>query len=105
MLTLKDCLALADLSEDEILAIAEHEHLPEIAALELGQYLVHTPPGAPAIRRMILDDIAAAEKRGDRMRVLTLKLVLKRFCECHPEALAAVLAEPSTTRAPRRVAP
>lgn len=90
MLTLRGCLARADLSEDEILAIAEHEHLPEIAALELGRYLVHTPSGAPAIRRMILDDIAATEARGDRLRALTLKLVLKRFCDCHHEALAAV---------------
>ena len=105
MLTLKDCLALADLSEDEILAIAEHEHLPEIAALELGQYLVQTPSGAPAIRRMILDDIAAAEKRGDKTRALTLKLVLKRFCDCHPEALAAFLPGRPAGATPRRTAP
>ena len=45
MLTYEDCLGLCDLSEDEIRAIAEHEHLAEIAALELGQYLIHAPDG------------------------------------------------------------
>ena len=40
MLSLEDCLALCELSEDEVLAIAHHEHLPEIAAAELGNYLV-----------------------------------------------------------------
>jgi hypothetical protein len=39
-LTLEDCLALCELSEDEVLAIAEHERLPEPVAVELGNYLV-----------------------------------------------------------------
>lgn len=43
MLSLEDCLGLCDLSEDEVLAIAEHERIPEIAAVELGNYLLHTP--------------------------------------------------------------
>ena len=42
MLTIQDCIELSELSEDEILAIGEHEHLPEIVALEMGNYLVHT---------------------------------------------------------------
>ncbi len=31
MLTFDDCLALCELTEEEIDAIAEHEHLPEIS--------------------------------------------------------------------------
>ena len=42
MLSYEDCVELSDLTEEEIVAIAEHEHLPEMAALELGSYLVHT---------------------------------------------------------------
>ena len=34
MLTFDDCLGLCELSEEEIRAIAEHEHLPEIVALD-----------------------------------------------------------------------
>ena len=37
MLTLTDCLELSELSEEEILAIAEHEHVPEIVDAEPGQ--------------------------------------------------------------------
>ena len=84
MLRLEDCLALCDLSEDEVLAIAEHEHIPEIAAVELGNYLVHSPDGERCIKAMIRDDIAAAAARGDRTHVLALQLVLRTFVLEHP---------------------
>jgi len=84
MLSLEDCIALCGLTEEEVLAIAEHEHIPEIAASELGHYLVHTPDGELCIKAMICDDIAAAAARGDRMRVLTLKMVARNFIVQHP---------------------
>ena len=84
MLRLEDCLALCDLSEDEVLAIAEHEHIPEIAATELGNYLVHSPDGERCIKAMIRDDIDAAAARGDRVHALALKLVLRNFVLEHP---------------------
>jgi hypothetical protein len=34
------------LSEEEVLAIAEHEHLPEIAATALAQYLLSQEHGS-----------------------------------------------------------
>ena len=40
MITLEDCIGLCGLTEEEVLAIAEHEHLPEIAATALAQYLL-----------------------------------------------------------------
>ena len=86
MLTYEDCLGMTDLSEAEVKAIAEHEHCPEIIALELGNYLVHTADGQPRVRRMILDDIEAAEARGDAAHSAKLKLVLQHFCARYPEA-------------------
>lgn len=83
MLTLQDCIALSDLTEEEILAIAEHEHVPEIIAMEYGQYLMETPEGEPCIRAIIRDDILKAQKRGDQAHVLKLKLVLKHFVDSH----------------------
>jgi len=83
MLTLQDCLELCELTEDEVLAIAEHEHLTEMAALELGNYLVHTPEGERRIKAMIVEDIDAARARGDVRHVTLLKLVLKHFVEAH----------------------
>lgn len=85
VLTLQDCIALSDLTEDEILAIAEHEHIPEIVAAELGNYLVHSPEGIPLLKRMILDDIAAAKARGNQEHALRLRLVLAHFISTHPE--------------------
>jgi len=86
MLTYEDCVGLCDLTEEEVEAIAEHEHIPEIVAAELGCYLVHSDNGVPKIRRIILEDIELAEKRGDSKHVVTLKLVLKHFVDTHPQA-------------------
>jgi hypothetical protein len=36
MITLEDCVALCGLTEEQVLAIAEHEHLPEIDAAALA---------------------------------------------------------------------
>ena len=88
MLTYEDCVGLCDLTEEEVEAIAEHEHIPEIVAAELGSYLVHSENGVPKIRRIILDDIEMAEKRGDQHHAIALKLVLKHFVDTHPQAVA-----------------
>ncbi|MBI3516801.1 MAG: hypothetical protein HY060_22450, partial [Proteobacteria bacterium] len=60
MLTYVDCVALSQLTADEIAAIAEHEHCPEIIAAGLGAYLLRTQDGAARISRFIEDDINAA---------------------------------------------
>ncbi len=83
MLTLEDCFALSELTKDEIEAIAAHEHVPDIIAVELGNYLVHSPEGVAMISRMIVDDIRQAEAHDDRRRVVRLKLVLRHFVEAH----------------------
>ncbi len=84
MLCLEDCLALCDLTEEEVLSIAQHEHIPEMAAVELGDYLVHTPEGEMRIKAIIRDDIAEAAARGERQRELALKLLLRNFVLQHP---------------------
>lgn len=85
MLTYQDCVGMCELNEDEIRAIAEHEHLPELVALELGQYLAQTSDGQLAIRRMILDDIGVAEAAGNQEKVLRLKGAMKHFVDTHPD--------------------
>ena len=86
MLTLKDCIALSDLTEDEVAAVAEHEHIPQIIAAELGYYLVHDKDGVPMLKRMIVDDIEAARHRGDIDHALKLRLVLHHFIQTHPDS-------------------
>jgi hypothetical protein len=84
VLGLEDCLALCELSEAEVLAIAHHERIPEIAAAELGNYLVHTPEGELRIKAIIRDDIAEARAQNDRTRELALKVMLRNYIEHHP---------------------
>ena len=80
-------MALCGLTEEEVLAIAEHEHLPEIAAAALASYLVHQEHrGLDRVREMIVDDIRTAQARGDKEHVLVLLHVLHRFLRTHPEA-------------------
>jgi hypothetical protein len=86
MLTLQDCIEMSDLSEEEILAIAEHENIPEMVAIELGAYLIHLPSGEKRIKRMIVDDIAHASQTGDTAHAALLRSVLKHFCACHAHA-------------------
>jgi hypothetical protein len=85
MLSLEDCLALCDLTEEEVLAIAQHEHIPEMAATQFGNYLIHTAEGEMRIKTIIRDDIAEARARGDRACELALKLVLRNFVRQHPD--------------------
>ena len=86
MITLEDCIAFCGLTEEEVLAIAEHEHLPTIAATALARYLLCQEHGTGKVRDMIVDDIRRAQLRGDRKHVLTLLHVLHHFLKTHPEA-------------------
>ncbi|MDX1605087.1 MAG: hypothetical protein R3202_02775 [Candidatus Competibacterales bacterium] len=85
MLTYQECLDMCDLTPDEIDAIARHEHIPELVAAELGNYLTHSEGGIPCLERFILEDIEEAERRGHHDQVVHLKLVLRHFIETHPE--------------------
>ena len=87
MITLEDCIGLCGLNEEEVLAIAEHEHLPEIAATALAQYLLSLEHGSEKVRDMIVDDIRQAQRVGhDKDHVETLLHVLHHFLKTHPEA-------------------
>ena len=60
MLSLQDCLDMADLTDVELAAIARHEKIPPIVALELGHRLVQTEAGVEVLRQFIQDDIKSA---------------------------------------------
>jgi hypothetical protein len=83
MISLEDCLALCGLTKDEVLALAEHEHIPDIAATALGQYLLNQPNGCTTIRDMIADDIGWARGRGDGRHAQELVLTLQGFVSSH----------------------
>ena len=86
MITLEDCIGLCGLTEEEVLAVAEHEHLPEIIATALAQYLLSQEHGSESVRDIIVDDIRQAQRSNDKQHALTLLHVLHHFLKTHPEA-------------------
>jgi hypothetical protein len=88
MISIEDCIAMCGLTEQEVMAIAEHEHVPEIAAAAMARYLLKKPDGAERIRDMIRDDIHEALNRGEKDHASELLMVLRHFLATHPEAHA-----------------
>ena len=86
MITLDDIEDMTILTREEIAAIAEHEHLPEISAATLGDYTMHLHHGPAAVQRMICEDIREALHADDLPHARTLFTVLKHFMAAHPEA-------------------
>ena len=68
MVDYESALALAELSQEEVDAIARHEHMTDTAALEMGNYLCTTPSGERALKRIIVDELNAFRERGDNAR-------------------------------------
>lgn len=84
MLTLQECLEFCDLTEDEIHAIAEHEHIPEVVAAELGECLLRSDVGTWLIKRYLLEEIQKANAHGQVDKAARLNAVLERFDAVHP---------------------
>ena len=89
MITLEDCIAFSGLTEEEVLAIADHEIISEIVATAFIQYLLSKEHGAERVRDMIVDDIHEAQRRDDKARVQMLLHVLHHFLKTHPEVRPA----------------
>ena len=89
MIALEDCLAMCDLTPEEIAAIAEHEHLPDLAAAALGSYLIHSDKGERVVYGMIRDDIRVAIAAGDSRHARQLVATLSHFLRDHPGAATA----------------
>lgn len=83
MLTLRDCIDFSDLREEEILALAECEHIPLLNALEEGESLVHTPRGRKQIAVMIKGQAEMCKRMGNTVHARHLERVhdafIKRF--------------------------
>ena len=71
MIALEDCIGLCGLDEDEVAAISEHEHIPEIAAAGLAN------------RTMIVDDIHKALDEDRVRHAAELFMTLRHFLEHH----------------------
>ena len=89
MISLEDCIALCGLTEEQVLAIAEHEHVPEIVATSIAHTMMAKKRGTLHVRDMIRDDIRDAVARKDFEHARELLVVMRHFLKDHPEARAA----------------
>lgn len=87
MINENDILDMTCLTRAQIAAIAEHEHIDEVSAAELGEYLMHLHHGPQKVQAMICEDIAEALHADDLSRARGLYAALKGFLADHPEAL------------------
>ena len=86
MITLDDIEDMTCLTREEIAAVAEHEHMPELNASALAEYMMHIPHGPQKVQQMICEDIRAALHRHDLPHAQELFVVLHQFMKDHPEA-------------------
>lgn len=86
MLSLQDCIDFSDLSEDEIGAIAEHEHVPEIVAAEIGATLLQSTSGVCLLKLYLLENIEQARALGHFEKAARLEKLYRRFDREHPGA-------------------
>ena len=86
MISLDDIEDMSCLSREEIAALAEHDHLTEIDAVILGEYLMKLHDGPQKVQRMICEDLRDALHSGDLAHARVLFATLRGFLARHPEA-------------------
>jgi hypothetical protein len=84
MLTIQDCIDMSDLDIDEVLAIAHHEHLPDIVAIEKAHSFLRESWGAPAVRQMIIDEARTCIETGQCTNAAQAVALLVRTFTAHP---------------------
>jgi predicted DNA-binding ribbon-helix-helix protein len=84
MLSLRDCVDLCGLSDDELTVIAEHEHVPTIVAAEIGNELLGTAKGLYRLHTLFLDSLEQAARGGQREKEKLIGEVYARFRAQHP---------------------
>ncbi len=87
MINENDIIDMTCLTRAEIAAIAEHEHIGDVEAAELGEYLMHGHHGPQRVQQMICDDIREALHADDVARARALYQTLHAYLAVHPEAL------------------
>ncbi len=86
MITLDDIEDMTPLTREEILAIAEHERLPELNASALAEWMMQSHHGPQKVQQMICEDIRGALHRDEVAHARELFVVLRHFVAEHPDA-------------------
>jgi hypothetical protein len=83
LLTVQECVDMSEPANEVIRAIAEHEHIPEVVAAELGQTLLKATGGIAKIQRMLEENLELAVQADEHDRIDDRKRVLERFIASH----------------------
>ncbi len=89
MLSLTQVIEFSGLSEDELAVIAEHEHIPEIVAAELGNQLLESGDGVRRFKHFVLDNLECATHRGQFDKASHLAALYRSFDVNHPKSPGA----------------
>lgn len=81
MISIRECIAVCGLDRNEIAAIAHREHVPEIAASALANYLLHHDGDEAEIRQMMAEDLHAAIEDGRLQQASELFMALREFLD------------------------
>ncbi|MEL6620205.1 MAG: hypothetical protein AAFP16_15115 [Pseudomonadota bacterium] len=90
MINLDDMEDMCSLTRTEILAVADHEHITESAAVAEVERLMHAHGGPQQVQQMLCDDIRSALHADDVAEAKRLFAVLRGYVTAHPEAVRGV---------------
>ena len=83
MLSLREVFDFCGLTDEEVHAIAEHEHLSEISAAGLGSSLAQSKEGMSEIEHFMAENVEDANAHGHFHKAQDLEGVLAHFTEIH----------------------
>jgi hypothetical protein len=86
MISIDDCIEFSGLTQEEINAIGEHEHVLPAVAAAVASSILRTEAGPREICEMIVDDIRASAAGGHMRHAGELLKALRHFMGAHPEA-------------------
>ncbi len=84
MISIKDCIDYSDLTEDEVAAIAEHEHLPYACAAQLACCLAQSQDGTELLRCLLKNAVCDAEACGHGEALRVAERAEEQFAANHP---------------------
>lgn len=87
MLSLKDCIDMCDLTEEEVAAIAETEGLPTIVAAQVGCTLLRSEGGVEYLRCVLRTRAEKAVASGDLSSAAVRFRAYEEFTVRCPHAL------------------
>ncbi|HTT99071.1 MAG TPA: hypothetical protein VMF58_13555 [Rhizomicrobium sp.] len=91
MITLSECATMCVLDHEDVVALAELEHLPEIAEATLKDYVANAAGSSPStICKTMIGDIRNALDEGFVHQATEVVMALRQFLTDNPQAAPGV---------------